>query len=104
MHSHHIKLLLLLYAVLNLIGGTVFHFATLCSDPEPPTTREVTVYFVVCTLFGMPLLLGAAAWHIFKSIFREINDTQVGWFSQERLKLSESELHSQWDPKNSSSK
>jgi hypothetical protein len=104
MHSYYIKLLLPLYAVLNLIGGTIFHFATLCSEPEPPTAREVTVYFVVCTLFGMPLLLGAAAWHIFKSILREINDTQLGWFSQERVRLSEPELHSRWDTKNSGSK
>jgi hypothetical protein len=104
MHSYYIKLLLLLYAVLNLIGGTVFHFTALYSDPEPPTTREVTVYFVVCTLFGMPLLLGAAAWHIVKSILREISEMQLGWFSQDRLRLSEPELHSRWDQKNSGSK
>jgi hypothetical protein len=104
MHSYHIQLLLLLYVVLNLIGGTVFHFATLCSEPEPPTAREVTVYFVVCTLFGMPLLLGAAAWHIFKTILREISEMQLGWFSQDRLRISEPELHSRWDQKNSGSK
>jgi hypothetical protein len=104
MHSYFIKLLLPLYVILNLICGTVFHFATLCSAPEPPTTKEVTTYFVVCALFGTPLLLAAVAWNLFKPILRGIIDTQLGWFSQERLKLSKPELHSRWHAKNTGGK
>jgi hypothetical protein len=100
MHSYFIKLLLPLYAIFNLICGTVFHFATLCSAPEPPTTKELTAYFVVCALFGTPLLLCAVAWHLFKSILRKLIDTQLRWFSQERLRLSKPELHSRWHPPN----
>ena len=98
MHSHFIKLLLPLYTILNLICGTVLHFATLCSAPEPPTTKELTVYFVVCTLFGMPLLLGAVAWNLFKLILITI-DRQLSWFSEEPLQLSKPELHSRWHSK-----
>jgi hypothetical protein len=99
MHSYFIRLLLPLYTILNLACGTVLHFATLCSAPEPPTTKELTVYFVVCTLFGMPLLLGAVAWHLFKLILRETIDMQLSWFSQEPLRLRKPELHSRWHSK-----
>jgi hypothetical protein len=99
MHSYYIQLLLPLYVAVNLICGTVLHFATLCSAPEPPTTKELAVYFVICVLFGVPLLLGAVAWQLFKLILRII-DKQLSSFSQERLGLSKPELHGRWYSKN----
>ena len=103
MHSHFIKLLLPLYTILNLICGTVLHFATLCSAPEPPTTKELTVYFVICVLFGMPLLLAAVAWNLLKLILRII-DRQLNWFSEEPLQLPNPESHSRWHSKHAGSK
>jgi hypothetical protein len=98
MHSHYIQLLLPLYVAVNLICGTVLHFATLCSAPEPPTTKELAVYFVICVLFGVPLLLAAVAWHLFKLILIII-ERQLSWFSEEPLQLSKPELHSRWHSK-----
>ena len=99
MHINYIEILLPLYAILNLSGAAVLHFSTLCSAPEPPTAKEQTVYFVVCGLFGMPLILCAVAWNLFKPILGVITDTQLSWFSQERGGLSKPELHSRWHPK-----
>jgi hypothetical protein len=90
MHSYPLTVLLSIYFVLNLIGAAMLHLVALYWAPKPPDMPQLVAHFLVCSLIGIPVLLGVLSWqslhHLKTVVSRHIN------FGQDRPPLSEPRL------------